>query len=248
MKPMLAKKYDGQDPTGWLMSEKLDGVRAIWTGEKLISRTGKPFCAPAWFVEGLPKDVVLDGELWEGRGLFQQTCGKVRTKNNPNWDGIRYILFDCIAAGTFTARYKKLYQLELPEHAEMLRQIVCSSKKHMLDLERQILNEGGEGIMLKRALSLYQYKRSGDILKVKRFQTDEAIVDGYEAGQGRHEGRIGALLCKFRNKMISIGTGLTDSERENPPEKGDLITFRYFELTESGMPRFPVFVAPRDYE
>ena len=248
MKPMLAKKYDDQNPKGWWMSEKLDGVRAIWTGTKLISRSGKEFAAPAWFTAGLQGDIILDGELWEGRGLFQQTCGKVRTKSNPDWAGIKYVLFDCIVAGGFEKRMQRLKALTLPDCAEILEQILCTGREHLLRYETRILNSSGEGVMLRRPGSLYENRRSGSLLKVKRFTTDEAEVIDYEAGNGRNKGRVGALMCKFRDNIIAIGAGLTDSDRQHPPGKGVKVTFSYFELTESGMPRFPFFIGCRDYE
>lgn len=245
---MLAKKYEGQDPTGWWMSEKLDGVRAVWDGYKLISRTGKEFTAPDWFIKDLPKDLVLDGELWEGRGLFSQTCGKVRKQIEPDWIGVKYMVFDCICDGTVATRYKTLYQANLPSHVQILKQTPCTSKKHLDEFEAEILKAGGEGVMIRKPLSQYEDKRSSSLLKVKRFQTDEAIVEDYEAGQGKHTGRVGALLCRFRDKLISIGSGLTDKDRQCPPEKGSLITFSFFEITENGMPRFPVYIAERNYE
>ena len=248
MTPMLAKKYDGQDPTGWWMSEKLDGVRAIWTGSKLLSRTGKEFAAPEWFVKGLPDNLTLDGELWEGRGLFSQTCGKVRKQINPDWTGIKYMVFDCVCVGTFAARYRLLYQTSLPDHIEIVKQCPCSNMDHLNQYERGILNAGGEGVMLKNPVSSYEQKRSSELLKLKRFITDEAVVDSYDPGQGKYEGMVGALMCKYRDQLIKIGTGLTDSDRREPPGIGSVITFKYFELTEDKMPRFPVYLACRDYE
>lgn len=74
---MLASKWEGEDPTGWWMSEKLDGVRAWWTGSTLLSRLGNTINAPAWFTAGLPK-VPLDGELWCGRGQFTEAVSIVK--------------------------------------------------------------------------------------------------------------------------------------------------------------------------
>jgi len=245
---MLAKKYIDQDPTGWLMSEKLDGVRAIWTGERLISRTGKQFAAPEWFISGLPTNLILDGELWEDRGLFQHTVGKVRTQINPDYSGVKYMLFDIVSSGPAEERQAILNALELPSHVEVLEQTVCEGLDHLEEYEARILAIGGEGVMLREPCSIYEHKRSGSLLKVKRFRQDEAEVIDYEAGRGRNTGRVGALLCRFRDKLISIGAGLSDADRRHPPEKGDVVTFSYFELTDSGMPRFPVFIAERDYE
>lgn len=74
---MLAAKWEGEDPTGWWMSEKLDGMRAWWTGSAFISRAGNAINAPAWFTAALPK-VPLDGELWCGRGQFTQVVSIVK--------------------------------------------------------------------------------------------------------------------------------------------------------------------------
>src|SRR5262249_29125649 len=64
---LLAESWDGvTNLAGWWMSEKLDGVRAYWTGKGFLSRQGNVYHAPDWFVQGLP-DVPLDGELWLGR-------------------------------------------------------------------------------------------------------------------------------------------------------------------------------------
>jgi DNA ligase-1 len=192
--------------------------------------------------------VVLDGELWEGRGLFQQTVGKVRTQFNPDWTGVEYVIFDLIADGPFEERLERLKALQLPSHARVLNQVRCSSQRHLQELMISIIDMGGEGIMLRLPGSLYEHKRSGSLLKVKEFQTEEAVVTGYEKGKGKYEGLVGALLCRFREKIIEIGTGLTDELRQKPPAIDREITFKYFELTENGMPRFPVFLAMRDYE
>ena len=68
---MLAHNYDPEkhDPTGWLMSEKLDGVRCYWNGNTMYTRTGKPFYAPPEWKAKLPK-IALDGELWTDRDDF----------------------------------------------------------------------------------------------------------------------------------------------------------------------------------
>ena len=76
---LLAHKWEtDHDPTGWWMSEKLDGIRAYWDGETFVSRLGNRFFAPDWFVADLPADT-LDGELWVGRKMFQKTTSIVRS-------------------------------------------------------------------------------------------------------------------------------------------------------------------------
>jgi len=190
MKPMLASTYDGRNPTGWMMSEKLDGVRAIWDGETFKSRNAKVFQAPAWFTAELPRGEVLDGELWIGRGQFQQTVGEVRASNG-DWSRIKFMVFDAVIDRPFTARLQTLRGLDLPGHCMLVEQTLCTSNEHLTTYERAALAMGGEGVMLRKADSRYQHKRSRDLLKVKRFSTDEAVVIGYTEGLGRNAGRIG---------------------------------------------------------
>lgn len=83
---MLAKNYSNQDPTGWWISEKLDGVRCYWNGASFISRQGHAYDVPSFFVDGLPNDVSLDGELWVGRKAFQECVSIVRCLNNGKND------------------------------------------------------------------------------------------------------------------------------------------------------------------
>jgi DNA ligase-1 len=81
------------------------------------------------------------------------------------------------------------------------------------------------------------------LLKVKTFYDAEAVITGFVAGKGRHEGRLGAYECKMPNgKTFSCGTGLSDKDRNSPLKVGTKITYRYVELTDDGIPRFPVYV------
>jgi DNA ligase-1 len=88
--------------------------------------------------------------------------------------------------------------------------------------------------------------RSTTLLKVKTFHDAEAAVIGHQAGAGRHKGRMGALLVRLSDGTeFAVGTGFSDRERENPPGIGALVTFRYQELSEAGVPRFPSWVGVR---
>jgi DNA ligase 1 len=105
---------------------------------------------------------------------------------------------------------------------------------------------GGEGLMLRQPNSRYAAGRSLTLLKVKRFLDSEARVVGHEGGKGRHKGRLGALLVELANGVrFAVGTGLSDAEREQPPSVGSFITFRYQELSDGGVPRFPSYVGIR---
>src|ERR1700722_5434091 len=95
---LLAHVWDGVlDPTGWWMSEKLDGVRALWKDKKFITRQGNVYLAPEWFTAGLPTDVALDGELWAGRKQFSKTVSIVRRFDaGQEWNQIRFLVFDVV--------------------------------------------------------------------------------------------------------------------------------------------------------
>jgi DNA ligase-1 len=253
---LLAKKWTGRgDLTCYWMSEKLDGVRAIWDGEAFWSRNWNPFYAPEWFKKKLPKNVVLDGELWAGRGQFRDTISTVRRKvpNDPMWRGITYMVFDApMVNEPFEKRMRKLKTLskKWPDFVQMVAQRLCVGEEDLTEFHRRIAQEGGEGVMLRLAGSAYETKRSSTLYKVKGFHDEEARVTGHERGMGRHLGRLGAYRATLLSTgaEFKVGTGLSDEQRANPLPVGTIITVRYQELTDRGIPRFPSFIGTRDYE
>ena len=250
---LLAKKWTGrEDPTCFWISEKLDGVRAIWDGSSFWSRTGKPFNAPQWFKDSLP-DVVLDGELFAGRGLFRDTISAVRRKvpRDSQWRNITYMVFDAPQApGAFEARMRYLDKHVGGPHAQVVPQLACGSPAELARIHRDLGRKGAEGLMLRRRGSRYEAKRSSTLFKLKDFHDSEARITGYQKGEGKHRGRLGAYHAALvaTEVRFKVGTGLTDAHREDPLPIGAIITVRYQELTPDGVPRFPVFIAARDYE
>ncbi len=248
---ILAESWDGvSDPTGKMLSEKLDEVRAYWDGTKFLSRQGNVFYAPKWFTEGLP-EIPLDGELWIGRGKFQRTVSIVRSgSSDRSWEAIRFVLFDAPQAeGGFETRVaflKAQHESWGNTYVHILDQEICTGIAD-IDARLDVLEQqGGEGLMLRSPNSAYTSGRTNDLLKVKRFKDAEAIMVGFEPGKGRHKGRVGALICELSDgTRFNIGTGMSDAERETPPAMGTIVTFRYQELTDGGVPRFPVFLRVR---
>ena len=234
------------DPRGWWLSEKLDGVRAYWDGKQFLSRNGNRYVAPEWFTRGLP-DTPLDGELWVGRKQFQRTVSIVRRSDGSElWREVRYLVFDAPAlAQPFEQRQAavtKLLATHQPPYALGLAQSVCQSAEHLTRELHRIEALGGEGLMLRRPASHYEPRRSATLLKVKSFHDCEAVVIGHEPGKGRHKGRLGALLVALPNGIqFACGTGLSDAQRDLPPAIGETIAVKFQELTEGGVPRFPVF-------
>lgn len=242
--------HDEHDPSGWWMSEKLDGVRAYWDGKRFYSRLGNVYYAPAWFTEGLP-EFPLDGELWMDRKAFQRTVSVVRRQDGGDaWKQIKYLVFDAPGHGAgFEDRighYHAELQRRKPAYAQALGHEICKDREHLRRELQRVEGLGGEGLMLRRPGSLYEVGRSHTLLKVKSFKDDEARVVGHQPGTGKHKGRLGALLVEMRDgTKFAVGTGLSDAERSNPPPVGAIITYRYQELSDGGVPRFPSYVGVR---
>ncbi len=248
---LLAESWDNsQDLAGWWMSEKLDGVRAYWDGKQFLSRQGNIYHAPDWFLEGLP-DVPLDGELWIDRKAFQRTVSIVRRQDkNDQWKQVRYLVFDAPASsGKFEERLEFLKDGAASWKNQFLtlhQQNLCRDVAHLRAELQRVESLGGEGLMLREPGSAYAVGRSSTLLKVKTFHDAEATVVAHEPGRGKHQGRLGALVVQLPNgKQFSVGTGFSDRERESPPTVGSLIQFRFQELSDAGIPRFPSYVGLR---
>ncbi len=240
---MLAESYEEQNVSGWLASEKLDGVRAYWNGKNLLSRQGNIFSPPAEFIANFP-DFDLDGELYIGRGRFAETSGKVRSGND--WNNIKYYVFDVPnAKGGLLVRLKVLQKwLENNPNAniEIIPQQHIKDISEAQKLREQFEKSGGEGVILRSPNTDYLPIRTQTMLKLKSFQDDECIVVAYTEGRGKYQGKLGALVCKLKNgDTIKIGSGLSDTDRDNPPAIGSTITYRYNGLTKNGKPRFARF-------
>ena len=168
---MLAQVYMGHAINGWLMSEKLDGVRGYWTGSELLSRNGNQFFAPAWFTEQLPRGVALDGELFAGRGQFRKMLSIVKTKtpSAADWPAVRYCVFDAPAApGGFEQRlYFAASALAGSQTAEVVPHSFCANRDALNHFFCGCLSLGGEGVVLRASNSRYEFRRSPNMLKLK---------------------------------------------------------------------------------
>lgn len=229
------------------MSEKLDGVRAYWDGRQFISRLGNVYHAPDFFSEGLP-DVPLDGELWLGRKAFQRCVSIVRRQDKSDlWQSVRFLVFDLPAIDApFEERLAQLRDClatKPPPFAEIHSHERCRGAEHLREELARVEALGGEGLMLRQPGSRYEAGRSTTLLKVKTFHDAEARVVDHLPGTGRHKGRLGAVVVELpEGTSFSIGTGFSDAQRERPPAIGSVVTFRYQELSDRGVPRFPSFV------
>ena len=253
IKLMLAHNYTDQNIIGWHMSEKLDGIRAYWDGYKFFSRTGKEIKAPKAFIDYMPKGIKLDGELCAGRGKFNETSSIVRKtkdieKYNEDWlTKITYHVFDTLYNIEWPFERRMLYLYEIIgnnyKNIEIVRQTIIKKQQDIEKELKRITELGGEGLMLRKYGSIYEGKRSKNLLKVKEFYDMEVKIIGYKNGTGKYKGKVGSFDCITKEgHKFNCGSGLTDKERDNPPDINTFITVKYFELSKDGIPRFPVYL------
>ena len=250
---LLANVYAGQvDVTQYLVSEKYDGTRAIWDGRSLRFRSGRPVPAPAWFTERLPKEP-LDGELWLGRGRFDELSAIVRkdVPDDADWRQVRYMVFELPdAPGSFAERAKRIAQLVRDTGWAQLQAVEQSPVADSAELKRRlkaIVAQGGEGLMLHLAAAPYSTGRSDVLLKLKPYLDTEATVVGQRPGKGKYAGMMGALRVQMPDgRRFWLGSGFSDAQRAAPPALGSAVTYRYRDLTSTGLPRFASFLRVRE--
>ncbi len=249
--PLLAQSWrEGADPAGWLVSEKYDGVRALWDGQRLCFRSGREVAAPGGFLARLPR-LPLDGELWLARGGFEALSGLVR-RTDPDdaaWRKVRYLVFELPgASGTFAQRASLLAELAARTGWSQLQAVEQATVADAAALQRRldaVVRAGGEGLMLHRADAGVVSGRSAVLCKLKPLQDAEAVVEAHLGGRGRYVGQLGALQVRGDDGVrLRIGSGLSDVVRALPPAIGQRITYTYRGLTERGVPRFASYLRP----
>lgn len=252
---LLARHYaDRYDPADYLVSEKLDGVRAYWDGTQLRFRSGRPIHAPAWFTAPFPARA-LDGELWMGRRSFERLSAAVRRQEpvDAEWKDVVYHLYELPGGeGSFSERIARLQTLAANAAVPWLQVLPQVHVKDHATLKRklaQVVRDGGEGLMLHRADAMWQTGRSDVLLKMKPLHDAEATVVAHEQGQGKYQGMLGALVVMTpEGRRFRLGTGFTDAQRRQPPAIGSTVTYRYREMTGTGLPRFASFLRVREHE
>ena len=252
--PLLLAVDAAEDihPAGYLVSEKYDGVRAVWDGARLRTRSGITIAAPAWFLRRLPP-VALDGELWAGRGRFEALSGAVRrlAPRDAEWQRITYMAFEMPgASGPFSARAERLASLgqdiDWPGF-QAVEQRRVASRAELQRWLNEVVTAGGEGLVLHRADAPYLTGRNAALQKLKPVHDADALVLGTVPGRGRHAGRMGALRVRTpEGRQFLLGTGFSDAERAEPPAPGSIVTYRHRGHTEAGLPRFASFLRVRE--
>ena len=216
---MLAKVYHaGVALQDYWVSEKYDGVRGYWDGDKLLTRGGERIAVPAWFTAGWPK-VPMDGELWAGRGQFAKAVSTVRQQSPDDaaWRAMRFMVFDLPEqGGTFSERIPALNGLVSRIDQPWVQAVVqfkATNHPALQGLLAKTVKLGGEGLMLHRGASLYKGQRTDDLLKVKTHEDTEARVIAHIPGKGKYAGVLGALLVEIDRKSTRLNSSHIQKSR-----------------------------------
>lgn len=154
--------------TDYLASEKLDGIRGIWTGSEFITRHGNVLSVPEWFKEGMPS-VRLDGEIYAGLNSFDELVSTIQ-KRGSEWGGITFQIFDLAALRQpIEARLATLDSLTLPPHCQLVPHRPLADLADLDRMEAEIVAAGGEGVCLRAAGSFYT---PNNFIKIKRLFPD----------------------------------------------------------------------------
>jgi len=160
--------YKQEKVSEWWVSEKLDGVRATWNGEKLHFRSWELIFVPDWFTENITEQLT-NIELWMERGTFEKLSGIVRNiqPNQKDWRQVRYMLLELIEhPRTYTLRIDKMGKLTETlkiSWFQPILQIRLNSVDALLSMLNEIITKGGGWVMLYNADSIFHNGRSDDL-------------------------------------------------------------------------------------
>ncbi|WP_423821499.1 DNA ligase [Salinisphaera sp. SPP-AMP-43] len=248
----LVDIYHGQvDLSDYWASEKYDGVRGYWDGQRMLTRGGSVIDLPAWFTADFPH-TAMDGELWAGYGAFSEASTLIRTGDaqDSDWHDISYRVFDLPGHdGDFDDRVPAIRQVveQIDDPwVVAIRQFHVADDQALHAALDKVMAKGGEGLVLHRGSRDYTPGRHAGLLKVKPYEDAEARVIAINPGHGRLEDKMGSLEVRMPDgRQFAIGTGFTDTQRDDPPPIGSWITFRYQGETATGLPRFARFLRRR---
>jgi len=251
-------EFKDQNVSGWLASEKFDGVRAYWDGENLLSRQGKKLNAPLSFTKNFPK-FALDGELYAKELKFEEIQASVMDKlpDEKAWGRLKFHSGGLLARLEVLAKFLKN---EPNDNLIIIKQIKMRDNAQFLKFAENIIANGGEGAVVREPNAPYERKRSKNALKFKKFKDAECEVISINKGGGKYANLAGSLTCKAlggkeekekagepkEGTIFKIGSGLSDKNRQDPPKIGSMITYKFQNLTTNGKPRFPIFLRIRE--
>lgn len=255
----LANKYEPAEGQTRLVSIKYDGLRCVafndGTGVVLKTRGGLEITSSPSVNEAIDKwpfsfGKVLDGEIMLEDAHFQESSGELRKKSKKAKGKVLFQVFDWVPLSDFLNERSTMPQLEryeILDENKPAEDSVVKIVKHRLMISddeiqmefRRVRAEGHEGLILKDPYATYQYQRSNAWVKMKDVLDADCKVLGIEMGKGKYEGKVGALVVDFEGKPNSVGSGISDYDRDLWARNPDLILgktveIQYHERTKDG--------------
>lgn len=266
----VSKRGPGKIDFPVYVQPKLDGIRMMFDGETGWSRKLKEFdedVIEPFTKMDVPGNVRLDGELMlpPGKYSFQQTVSAVKRYQKHLSPKLVFYVFDAYVTDKpqmpFSGRIQKVSSAvanaqmrKLGVNVEMVSTTKAKTHEEVLQLHGEYTADGLEGTMVRAAQGTYKDSttRSGDLLKLKGFTDEEFTITGVREGKGKFEG-MAVLICKSENGTFEVTPKGTEADRQRMFEDreqivGKELTVRFQNLTDEGLPRFPVGIAIRDYE
>jgi len=257
---------------------KLDGVRCLFTAEGAFSRAGNQFMNVDHIEQALKpffaknSTTVLDGELYN-HGLkddFNKIISLVKKKKPTKDDRVeaaqqvQYHIYDVASLenSTYTWRWGFINRLTDSSMVRTSNCLVITESKIALDFDEAValhqknIKLGYEGSIYRTLDGYYKGTRSWDLMKFKDFHDAEATIVGYEAGKGKRQGTIGKFIMQD-DEGVEFGcppgkgydykdlAGMLDNIHDYI---GQRATFTYFQRTQAGSYRHPLYKCIRNYE
>lgn len=264
MKPMLAHDYHkrGHHIT-WpaYVQPKLDGVRALVTrkGNDIIftSRDENEFPHVAHLIPFL-LNMMADGEIWDGELYCKKLCfedliSAVKRKQ-PNTLKLEYWVYDCVMKGNFEDRHLHI-DSKIRGNGPIIPvpTLLVECEEDMLACHKVMLQKGYEGTMIRNSNGGYANKRSSNLQKYKNMIDAEFKIVRYEEGTGKDVGCIIFVCTTESGKEFTVRPNGSYERRmqwykEGKKLIGKYLTVQYQNLSEDGVPRFPIGINIRDYE
>ena len=267
--PMLAHDFNKRGKSiafPCYVQRKYDGTRCVAVPQTgLFSRNRKRYPNLQHILDEiafLPPSLILDGELYSTELTFQEIVGLVKRETLKAGDAekqlkIKFHAYDIISDAPYEdrkARLEALFHRYKFKHITLVETAECASKEALKPLHDKYVAEGFEGIMLRNGAGAYKVgQRSADLQKYKEFEDAEYEVTGYKEGEGAEKGCV-IWICKTAaNQAFACRPRGSREERAElfaggAAYVGKKLTVRYQELSDDGIPRFPVGIAFRDYE
>lgn len=247
-------------------STKIDGIRCVaiknnnkWT---LWSRTRKPIKSMPNIINELNKckavnGTVLDGELFSSKVSFEDVIHFTRSDEaQEGHEVIEYHVFDTVLTGPFSDRYEflELFFEQKFNSIKLVKSYVANSEEEVMELFNEFLEQGHEGLMLRNINSEYEHKRSHNLIKLKLMTDSEYPIIGIHEGRGKDTGTVGKFICitpegkEFGARLKTSYEKRRELFNNESMWKNKQLTVVYQNLTNDGIPRFPIGKAIRSYE